>query len=92
MWRSFSLAIGITCILIGLECFAVEQFVITFKVLGKSAPKAEISSTLEEIATPPANSSKPIIYNTTEETPWICLAVGALIISYTILLPQRFNN
>jgi hypothetical protein len=81
MWRSFFLAIGITTIVLGLECQVVEKAVLAddFSIVGtrvKDDLFADLPQTtiVKRIVTPP------------EWAPWSLMSVGAIIVLYAVTL------
>ena len=83
MWRSVFLAIGVTCCIIGLECMVVDEAVLANSFLGSRAANAMDFY---------RGGAQTHQIRTEEWMPWSFLAVGAVIILYSITLPKRFQT
>jgi hypothetical protein len=79
MWRSFFLAVGIYCALLGVECLALEK--VTVQVKGRPAAQAMVAAapSLKEI-TPP------------EWAPWSLMSAGAVVVLYSFTIPKRVKG
>jgi len=89
MFRSLSLAIGISLCILGAECLLVDKFVMA----------ADEPATVEEpqAVSPFSENSQPVAARQTEYTPpewmpWSFLSAGAIVIIYSFTLPQRMNG
>ncbi|MBM4002413.1 MAG: hypothetical protein FJ295_03880 [Planctomycetes bacterium] len=76
MWRSFFLAVGITCIILGAECLAIEKAIL--------APHSK--RTNQETLAPAAG---PREFAPPEWAPWGLLSGGAVIVLYSFTIPLR---
>ncbi len=83
MWRSVFLAIGVTFCILGLECLVVDEAVLADSFLGSRTAAAIDFYSM---------SADPNQIRTEEWMPWSFLAVGAVIILYSITLPKRFQT
>jgi hypothetical protein len=79
MWRSLFLAAGITCCILGTECFLMEK-----AVLRTDLPAAQTRNAL--FATPGAAANE---FVPPEWAPWTLLSVGAVVIIYSYSIPRR---
>ncbi len=74
MWRAFFLAIGISAIIMGAECLAIEKAIFanpwTPNVAGSVKPAGR------ELSPP-------------EWAPWGLLSGGAVVVLYSFMLPRR---
>ena len=96
MWRAVFLSVGISLIVVGLECLFVEQFVV--RNIGPPAkPQATANSNPGfQFASFPSQStqtnqvkSKYRMVPSKEWMPWSLLAAGTVIVIYTFSLPRR---
>jgi hypothetical protein len=83
MWRSIFLAGGIYLVIIGLECFVLEQ--VELRRGGRPLAPGVTSSPYQTIgftsAIPAAGTGRT--YRPKEWMPWSLLAAGTIIILYT---------
>jgi hypothetical protein len=77
MLRSFFLALGISALLLGLECLVIEKAEIPPE---DSAGLAGVA----QRAVPSAREFEP-----PEWAPWSLLSVGSVVILYTFTIPKR---
>jgi hypothetical protein len=84
MWRSFFLAIGITLCIVGAECLVVDEALLARSL---TEPTPAEPATLFG----PAEGS-PQQFKTREWMPYSFMACGAVIILYTITIPQRLGQ
>lgn len=79
MWRSFFLAAGITCCIMGAECFLMEK-----AILKSDVPAAKARAAL---FTPAPNRVEEFV--PPEWAPWTLLSFGAVVILYSYSIPRR---
>jgi hypothetical protein len=77
MLRSFFLAVGISALLLGVECLVIER----------AELHGEDSTTLAGFARRAAPSYQEV--EPPEWAPWSLMSVGAVVILYTITIPKR---
>ena len=85
MWRAFFLALGISAVIIGAECIAVDK---VFLARRESAPAA---ATGYEQATPAAPQRVEEI-DVPEWAPWSFMGGGAVVILYSFTIPRRVGG
>ena len=85
MWRALFLAIGISLIILGAECLAVNKF--TFKAHSK--PEVVEQQTLQA---PPPGPGKRREFVVGDHAPWSLMGLGAVVIIYAFDLPQRMKG
>jgi hypothetical protein len=85
MWRALFLAIGISLIILGVECLAVSKF--TFKAHGK--PEKVEQTTLQ---TPQPALAQRREFVVGDHAPWSLMGLGAVVIIYAFDLPQRLKG
>jgi hypothetical protein len=84
MWRAFFSAIGIVLIILGLECLAIDSATFVAQP-GDDGPAAQAFSGM--MASAPAVSNR--VFRPTEWFPWSLLAIGSIVVLYSISLrPQ----
>ena len=84
MWRSFFLAAGVYCCILGAQCLAVDRAVLTSK---EPAPSRWMNVNLtggsltrnKEIAPP-------------DWAPWSFISLGAVTLLYSFTLPKRASS
>lgn len=76
MWRSFFLALGLTLVVVGLECLVVDDFILAQRFSAAAADGARASRDIQ----PP------------EWAPWSLLSAGAVTILYSFTIPQRVKQ
>ena len=81
MWRPFFLAIGITTIILGLECLVIER-----AVLGDELGSAGAVAGENLFVDSPFSAAKQRTVTPPEWAPWSLLSVGAVIILYAVSL------
>ncbi len=79
MWRSFFLAMGLSVCIIGLECLAVNDFVVT-ATEGGPFSSGDASRGGSRQLTPP------------DWAPWSLLSAGAVTMLYSFTIPQRVGG
>jgi len=86
MFRSLSLAIGISLCILGGECLLVDKF-----VMAAPEPTAveESPAFFQNEQSAVASQSE---YTPPEWMPWSFLSAGAIIIIYSFTIPQRMNG
>ena len=80
MLRSFFLATGICCLILGLECLVVEKA----ELAGESGTSA---SGLARQAMPSYREVEP-----PEWAPWSLMSVGAVVMLYTFTIPKKMTG
>ena len=89
MWRSLSLAIGITACILGGECLVVEKAVLA----AKQDPLLDESQTgfsmpfLTGGYEPPQKEFVP-----PDWAPWTLISVGAITMIYSFTIPRRLGS
>ncbi len=80
MLRAFFLAMGICCLVLGLECLVVE--------------KAELSGGATASASNFARQAVPSYreIEPPEWAPWSLMSVGAVVILYTFTIPKKMTG
>jgi hypothetical protein len=76
MWRSFFLAIGVYCCLLGVEALAVER--------------AVLKTDLGPVPSSSASGMREIV--PTDWAPWSMMAGGAVVVLYSFTIPQRVKK
>ncbi len=76
MMRSFFLALGISALLLGVECLIIERAEILDSESGAMAGLSRSVPSYHEVEPP-------------EWAPWSLMSVGAVVILYTITIPKR---
>jgi len=80
MWRAFFLAVGIACMLAGLECLVIEKAVLAASAeSGPSALAQRMAPSYREIVPP-------------EWAPWSLISVGAVVILYSFTIPRKMKS
>jgi hypothetical protein len=77
MMRSFFLALGISALLLGVECLVIER----------AELHGEDSNTMAGFARRAVPSYHEV--EPPEWAPWSLMSVGAVVILYTITIPKR---
>ena len=77
MLRSFFLALGISALLLGVECLVIE----------KAELQGEDSATMAGFARRAVSSYREV--EPPEWAPWSLMSAGAVVILYTITIPKR---
>ena len=80
MLRAFFLAMGICCLVLGLECLVVEKA----EVAGGAATSA---ASFARQAVPSYREVEP-----PEWAPWSLMSVGAVVILYTFTIPKKMTG
>ena len=83
MWRAFFLAIGISLVIVGVECLGVE--LVKLKVREDPPPPATIFETPAE--TGPQKTIKPPRW-----APWSLISTGAVVCLYSFTIPARLTE
>lgn len=78
MWRSFFLAIGVYCCLLGAQCLAVDRMVLN---LDKPPVGGALMQSFE------APRSREFV--PPDWAPWTLLSAGAVTILYSFTIPRR---
>lgn len=78
MWRSFFIALGITAIIMGAECLAIEKAILVAPSAANTGNSVNSGQRLpgKEYAPP-------------EWVPWGLLSSGAVVVLYSFMLPKR---
>ncbi len=82
MLRAMSLAIGITLCCLGLECMAVETFVLVSSPTEDTTPTASLLN-----GDQPETATRE--YSPPEWMPWSLMSAGTVIILYSFTIPRR---
>ena len=80
MWRSFFLAIGITLVIVGVECLAIERATLTDRAVqanNVSNPPQPFGGVRRKDVVPP------------DWAPWSLMTSGAVVILYSFSIPRR---
>ena len=85
MWRALFLAIGISLLILGVECLAVSKF--TFKARGKT--EQVVQKTIQ--APPPGLADRRVLV-VGDHAPWSLMGLGAVVIIYAYDLPKRLKS
>jgi hypothetical protein len=80
MWRAFFSAIGFVLIILGLECLAIDSATFVAQA-GEESASQGFSGFL---ASAPAVSNR--VFRPTEWFPWSLLAIGSIVVLYSISL------
>ena len=77
MWRSLVIALGITCVLLGVECLLIDKAILNARptTSGGMLGSMEVGSRKEIV--PP------------EWAPWSLISAGAVTVIYSFTLPKR---
>lgn len=75
MWRALFMALGISAVILGLECLVVEKAVLA----NTAAPAAE--------GQPAIGASRDFI--PPDWAPWSLMSTGAVTMLYSVTLPKR---
>lgn len=76
MWRALFLALGITTVIVGLECLVIDKAMLKASDGGPS-PYAQAGP-------PPTRELVP-----PEWAPWALLSGGAVVVLYSFTIPKR---
>jgi hypothetical protein len=80
MWRAFFLAIGLTLMIFGVECLAVERVVLRIHDNPPATPGVEAKEG-------PARQYSPAPW-----VPWSLLSSGAVVCLYSFTIPRRLGK
>jgi hypothetical protein len=86
MWRAFFLALGISAVIIGAECIAVDKV-----YLARRSGNAPAAATGYEQA-PSAPPERIEEIDVPEWAPWSFMGAGAVVILYSFTIPRRVNG
>ncbi len=78
MWRALFLALGISAVILGAECLAVERAVL--KSSRRAMGTANAGQTTGREVRPP------------EWAPWGLMSTGVIVILYSFTLPKRVKD
>lgn len=81
MWRAFFSAIGIVLIILGLECLAIDSATFVAQASEEASGSQGIGGLL---ASTPVGSNR--VFRPTEWFPWSLLAIGSIVVLYSISL------
>lgn len=93
MWKAFFFAFGVSLIILGVECFLVDQVEVTRLKRRTETPQA--NTLFGQPQAKPASFVTPIQrdgsfkYQPKEWVPWSLLAIGTVVLIYTCTLPGR---
>jgi hypothetical protein len=76
MWRAFFLAIGISSVLLGVECLGLEKVSVSARGRRFAATAAPVA---KEVAPP-------------EWAPWSLMSAGAVVMLYSFTIPKRVKG
>lgn len=77
MWRALFMALGLSAVILGLECLVVERAVLARSLDAPAEGRATVSGPRDLI--PP------------DWAPWSLLSTGAVTILYSVTLPKRIG-
>jgi hypothetical protein len=80
MLRAFFLAMGICCLIMGLECLVVEKAEL-------AGGEVNSASSFARAAVPSYREVEP-----PEWAPWSLMSVGAVVILYTFTIPKKMSG
>ena len=83
MWRAMFFAIGTVLIIVGLECLAVDKF-----VMRKREPPPAPTLPFETAAKTGPNK----ILDPPPWAPWTLMGTGAVVCLYSITLPKQLKG
>jgi len=83
MWRAFFLAVGVSLVILGAECLAVQK--ITLK-LREDPPPAQTPFQEAPKVGPPRQINPP------NWAPWSLMSSGAVVCLYSFTLPRRMKG
>ena len=83
MWRSFFLAIGITLIILGVECLGVET--VNLRMREPPPPR-----TLPFGSQPKVGPNKTL--TPPPWAPWTLISTGAVVCIYSFTIPRRVKS
>lgn len=78
MWRALFLALGISSIILGAECLAVE--------------KATLKSRQQAIGSDHSESPRGKVVKPPEWAPWSLMSGGVVVVLYSFTLPKRVKD
>ena len=91
MWRAFSLALGITLLVVGIELFLVEE--VELRKFREGAQPATEQGLFQSAswggATEDVSPPKTILFRPADWMRWSFLAAGTIITLYTFTLAPR---
>lgn len=93
MFRSLALAVGISLVVLGVECLVVERVVMAgSQTLTASTPASHELAQAQSgpVPTQAASTAREIM--PPEWAPWVLLSVGAVIILYSFTIPRRVSG
>ena len=80
MWRSFFLALGVYCFLLGVECLAIDKAVLTPSSENSARAFASRVAPVYREVTPP------------EWAPWSLMSAGAVVVLYSFTIPKKMQG
>jgi len=80
MWRAFFLAIGVSLIILGVECLGVEKI----QLKSREAPPPPSSPMEEAPKVGPHKTISPPPW-----APWSLMSTGAVVCLYSFTIPKR---
>lgn len=83
MWRSFFLAIGITSILLGVECLGVEK--INLKMRNDPPPPVSPWDKAPKVGA-------PVTIVPSNWAPWTLISSGVVVCLYSFTIPGRLKG
>ena len=83
MWKAFFLAVGITLMIVGVECLGVESCTLRLH----DAPPAPMSPWDTSPSVGPQKKITP-----KEWAPWSLISTGAVVCLYSFTIPRRVKG
>jgi hypothetical protein len=75
MWRALFMALGVSAVLLGLECLVVEKAVLAPSAAGSAEGQPQVAARRDFI--PP------------DWAPWSLMSTGAVTMLYSVTIPKR---
>ncbi|MFN7629460.1 MAG: hypothetical protein ACK5PZ_21760 [Pirellula sp.] len=85
MWRAFFCAIGIVLIIFGIECLAIDNAVFVAGVIDDPAAAQGGGGWFQSAQ----QSGSERVFKPTEWFPWSLLAMGSIVLLYSVSLQQN---
>jgi hypothetical protein len=78
MWRSLFVALGLSAVILGLECLVIDKAVLARRE--QPAPGIDVK-------TPTVGRSREVI--PPDWAPWSLMSTGAVVVLYSFTLPRK---